>query len=255
MNLDLFQFVFFTLALLCWGSFLNCLAYRLLHEKSIAGRSFCPHCNHTLAWYDLLPVISWLWLKGKCRYCSQKISCLYLFIEILTPIVILPLFFIYPLDIAASYTLFFSLLITSIRTDFEAMLLVRAVTIYSAPLGFFLAYVHFLPISPLESIIGGLIGYGILWLCRTLFFLFRKQEGMGIGDLELMALIGAFTGPLGAWMAILIGSTVASLIGLLLLGLKKASSQDPLPFGPFLALGAMTWVIFNTILLTHICIF
>lgn len=253
MNFDLFQLVFYTLALLCWGSFLNCLAYRLLHEKSIAGRSFCPHCNHTLAWYDLLPVISWLWLEGKCRYCSQKISCLYLFIEILTPIVILPLFFIYPLDIAVSYTFFFSLLITSIRTDLEAMLLVRAVTIYSAPLGFLLTYLGFLPISLCESIIGALLGYGVLWLCRALFFLFRKQEGMGIGDLELMALIGAFTGPLGAWMSILIGSTIASILGITLLAFKKTSASDPLPFGPFLATGAMIWVIFDKILTGLFC--
>lgn len=164
-------------------------------------------------------------------------------LELVTPFVIVPLFYLYPLYQAVAYVIFFSALLINIRTDLESMLLLHATTIYLAPLGWVFSLFKLLPISAFESLLGALVGYGILWACRTAFFVLRKHEGLGLGDLELMALIGAFTGPIGAWMSILIGSTLGSIVGLILLKFKKISKDQPFPFGPFLACGAFLWVL------------
>jgi prepilin signal peptidase PulO-like enzyme (type II secretory pathway) len=109
---------------LCWGSFLNVVAYRILHKKSIVKpRSQCPHCNHSLAWLDLIPVLSWVYLKGRCRYCGQPISTLYPFIEILTTLVMTLLVIMAPTRYVPAYFILFSALIVTIRSDIETMLI------------------------------------------------------------------------------------------------------------------------------------
>lgn len=231
--------------LLCWGSFLNAFAFRLLHNVSIIHpRSYCPHCKHTLAWYDLIPLFSWIWLKGMCRYCRQAISWLYPFIEVFTVCSLaLLLLYAHPLYVAG-YFLFFSALIISIRTDLDEMLISRYATLYVTPFGFLLSMAGLLPITITESILGALIGYGFLYTIARLFYGFTKKEGLGQGDMDLLALIGSFTGIYGCWITLLIGSMVGSLVGIVyLLIAKKSVTQERIPFGPFLAIGAMSFVI------------
>jgi len=236
-------YLFAPILFLCWGSFLNVVAYRLTHEISFfAPRSQCPHCRHLLAWHDLMPVLSWLWLRGRCRYCTQPISWLYPFIELLT--VIIMTLSMFTLDSAywPAYALFFSALIVSIRTDLETMLISRYATLALVPVGIMLSFLGFLPITAYTSLLGAFFGYYLMWSIRAVFKCMTGKVGIGQGDLDLMALIGAFTGALGCWVTLSIGSIVGALLGSLYLTLTKQSTTRPLPFGPFLALSACAYV-------------
>lgn len=226
---------------LCWGSFLNVIAYRLVHQVNFwRMRSFCPSCNQTIAWYDNIPLLSWILLRGKCRTCHAAISILYPFVEAITAI-LLPLLAatVAPAYFLAYFTLFSALIIT-IRTDLETMLISRFVTFALIPAGIISSWLGLLPISVLESVMGAIFGYAILWLIATIYFLFTKKRGMGQGDMELLALIGSFTGPLGCWITLLLGSIMGSIIGIIVL-IKKGSRM--IPFGPFLAYGAIIYVL------------
>jgi len=244
---------------LCWGSFLNMLSYRLTHDMSFGGRSQCVKCTKTIAAHDLVPVFSWLWLKGRCRWCSKPISPLYPFIEFLTTILFLGMYLYLPEQYWLAYFIFFSALIVTIRSDLDCMLISRFATLYLIPLAFILSALDLSPISLLESSIGVCIGYGFLWSAAQLFTAFTGKHGMGQGDLDLLAFIGAFTGIIGCWVSILVGSIAGSVLGLGYLGYKKFSAQAQLkssrqaqaqsslkiPFGPFLALGALIFVFFQ----------
>lgn len=228
---------------MCWGSFLNVIGYRLTHGYSLAlPRSFCPHCQTVLAWYDLIPVISWLFLRSKCRTCKANISYLYPLIEILTAIIFtLAIIFISP-SYWLAYAIFFSALIVTIRTDAETMLISRFTTICLIPIAFTLSATHSLPITILNSIMGAIFGYGVLWFIAWLFYTLTHKEGMGEGDFELLATIGAFTGVLGAWLTLFIGSALGSLAALLIILKNKSAISTKIPFGPWLALGAIIYV-------------
>ncbi len=230
----------------CWGSFLNVVGYRLIHEKSMfAPRSQCTHCKHTLAWYDLIPIVSYIILKGRCRYCHASISYLYPLIECITA-TIMPLLLVRLAPILfASYFIFFSALIVTIRTDLDRMLISRFVTLFLIPLAFILSCFGLLFISPLESFLGALFGYGILWLIGTIFERVTKKTGIGQGDLDLLAFIGSFTGIYGAWFSLMFGSIIGSCIGGVYIIIAKQNQQFKIPFGPFLGLGAMSYVLFH----------
>lgn len=113
------------------------------------------------------------------------------------------------------------------------------------PIGLLASLCGALPITLTHSILGIILGYSILWLIRALYYLIKKIEGMGEGDLELLAAIGAFIGPFGAWTTLLLGSIMGSLVGILVILITKKSQQLKIPFGPFLALGAIFYVLFQ----------
>ena len=148
-----------------------------------------------------------------------------------------------PLDYFFAYFIFFSALIVSIRSDLETMLLSRWVTLYILPLGFLFSHLAMLPISLAESVLGAALGYGILLLFAKLFLWLTQKQGMGQGDLELLAFIGAFTGPIGIWVTLIIGSWIGSIISLAYLWITKKDRSAKIPFGPFLALGALSYVL------------
>lgn len=200
---------------MCWGSFLNVVGYRIIKGASVvAPRSYCPHCKTTIAWYDNIPVISWLLLGARCRTCKQPISILYPFIELIAAGSLTALLMLVPLHYFFSYFLFFSALIVTIRTDIATMLISRYFTLFIVPVGFALSLFGLLPIDLFESIVGAAAGYGILWLTKTIFYKLRNKEGVGQGDLDLLCFIGSFTGFMGVWTSLLIGSTLGSLIGI-----------------------------------------
>lgn len=227
---------------LCFGSFLNCVGFRLIHNYSILKpRSFCPNCKTTIEWYDLIPVISWFILFGKCRSCHKTISVLYPLIEIITAIVFTLLYLYIPSQYWLSYSMFFTALIITIRTDAETMLISRYTTIFLIPIGFLFAYTNLLFINLSQSILGVIFGYFILWFIAKIFFLIKKVEGIGEGDFELLATIGAFTGPIGVWLSLSLGAFLGSCLGIILL-IKGKSRTTQIPFGPWLALGAIIYV-------------
>ncbi len=147
-----------------------------------------------------------------------------------------------------AYFIFFSALIVTIRTDLETMLISRYVSLFLVPLGILLSSLGLLPISAMESIIGALFGYGILWITATVFWLITKKEGMGQGDFELLAFIGSFTGIFGCWITLIMASLAGSLIGICYMMITGKKRNLKIPFGPFLALGAIIFVILQKFL-------
>lgn len=229
---------------LCWGSFLNVVAFRLVRDQNIAKPgSRCPQCNISIAWYDNIPVVSWFLLKGHCRHCHTSISMLYPCVELLTACVMTLLLLWSPLRFVPSYFILFSALIVSIRSDLETLLISQYVTIFLVPLGFLCAYLKLLPITLWQSLIGAAFGYLFLWALAALFLLLTGKKGMGEGDFELLALIGSFVGTHGAWIVLIAGSVVGSIVGLSLILIGGATRSTKIPFGPFLALAAIMYVL------------
>ena len=245
--------VLLILIFLCWGSFLNVLAYRLIKGESLLiPRSFCPTCKKIIYWYDNIPVISWIILKAKCRHCKSNISALYPFTELLTAVSMTCLYFTVNRHYFPAYFIFFSALIVTFRSDIEFMLISRFATLFLIPLGFLFSAIHLLPITLTNSIAGALLGYGFLFAVAKVFKYLMKKEGIGQGDLELLAFIGSFLGIIGCWISLLLGSIIGSIIGLFYIKLKGQSKQVKMPFGHFLAIGAMTFVFFEKYLISLI---
>ncbi len=231
---------------LCWGSFLNVVAYRLIKGKDLLHRSRCIHCKQIIAWYDNIPLFSYVVLRGRCRSCSKPISWLYPAIELFTTVVMTLLYLRMENTYFLGYFVLFSALIVTIRSDLETMLISRWVTIALVPVGIVMSFTDTIPIAPLNSMMGAASGYLSLWFVGTLFYLVTRKEGLGQGDLDLLACIGAFTGIVGVWMTVLLGSLFGSIIGTAVLIYKgKFQRYMKLPFGPFLALGAITYVLFQ----------
>ncbi len=245
-NVYIFAIPFF----ICWGSFLNFLAHRLISGQPLtATRSECPRCHHILAWYDLIPVLSWVTLRARCRYCAQPISWLYPFLELLTPFVLTLLLLNVPIYYIPAYFIFFSALLVTIRTDLEHMLISSFMTLFLVPFGIVLSAAHMLPISLNNSLAGAMLGYGFLWALARIFYRITGKHGMGEGDFELLCFIGAFTGIVGCWMSLLIGSVFGSIIGIAYSLLVQSDEQIKIPFGPFLAIGAIMYVVWQPYLL------
>lgn len=232
---------------LCWGSFLNVLAYRLVYGRPLfRGRSACPECDHAIAWYDLIPVVSWFVLGGICRHCQQPISPLYPAIELLTVVACVALVLLLPAHTWLAYWLFFSALLITIHTDMRTMLIARHVTLFALPLGVISAWLGLIPITASQSILGAGFGYYLLYSIAYVYYRLTGRAGIGEGDFELLAFIGSFTGIVGCWVTLLLGSLLGTLAGLPLLIMQPEDARTrAIPFGPFLALGAMLYVLYQ----------
>ncbi len=247
--------IFFMVPLFAmWGSFLNMLGYRLVHDNIPLSekRSCCPNCKQAIAPYDLIPIISWIALKTKCRNCKTSISWLYPFIEIITIITLSLLWYQYNISqLFFVYALFFSALIVTIRTDLDCMLISQYATYGLVPIGLLFSYYQIVPISFFESVSATMIGYSILWIINILYKTFKKTDGIGAGDFDLLALIGSWTGFLGLWTTITIGSFVGSIVGLILI-ISGHDTRIKIPFGPFLALGTIVFVLFQNYIVSFL---
>lgn len=229
---------------LCWGSFLNVLAYRLVRGQSfVRPASQCPSCHTLISWYDNIPVLSWILLGGACRHCKKSISLLYPIIELLTCLVMTFLMIWVPIRYAPAYFILFSALIVSIRSDLETLLISQYVTIFLVPIGTLCSYLHLLPITPWQSLSGAIFGYIFLWGLANMFLLLTHKKGMGEGDFELLALIGSFIGIYGTWFTLIIASMTGSVIGISLIMRGNANRSTKIPFGPFLACAAIIYVL------------
>jgi len=233
------------LIFLFWGSFLNVLGYRLISLDGIFRKYFfCPKCDAKLSFKEIIPVISWLILKGRCSHCTRTISALYPFIEIFTSVVLLTLLKLHP-DYFWPYFIFFSALIITIRSDFETMLISRFATLWLVPLGLIFSYFQIIPLTFLDSVLGALVGYAFPLIIAKTFLLIRKEEGMGEGDMDLLSFIGSFTGSIGAIMG-LFGASFLGLFYIIFYGLIYKHIPRKFPFGPFIAIAAILFVLFET---------
>lgn len=236
-------FLFF----LCWGSFLNVLGYRLVHNMSpFLGRSLCPHCTTIIAWYDNIPVFSWIILQGKCRSCSGPISFLYPFIELSTGIILLYLWIMSPnFYYFISYFTFFCGLLATTHSDLATMYISLYTTSYLIPIGFACSFLDWIPLSLFDSVVGTCTGYGLLFVISRFFFKLRGKKGLGEGDMHLLACIGSFTGVLGVWATLLISSVAGSIVGITGILIYGTTLNTRIPFAPFLAIGALSYVLWR----------
>lgn len=237
----MFLYIWLFLAFLCWGSFLNVVAYRLIYNKTFfTKRSHCPSCNATITWYDNIPILSWILLRARCRSCKTNISYLYPLIELSSAIIFTSLFFYVPNYQFPGYFVFFSALLVATRTDLQEMLISKLCTTWLIPVGLLLALLGLSQVSFTQSILGAILGYGLLWIVSASFsFFFKRKETLGEGDMELLAMIGSFIGIEGALFALLIGSSTGLVIGTIYLLYTKKGKDTKIPFGPFLSLGAL----------------
>ncbi|MCQ4164403.1 prepilin peptidase [Tahibacter harae] len=202
--------------------------------------SHCMHCKHALAPLDNIPLLSWLALGGRCRYCRTPISVQYPLIEALAALAALAVVWQYgfSLQSAAGLALSFSLIALA-GIDFRTQLLPDQITLPLLWAGLLLAL---LPVSvtPAQAILGAAIGYLSLWSVYWVFKLATGKEGMGYGDFKLLAALGAWMGPMSLLPIILLSSLVGAVIGSLVLFLRDKDSSTPIPFGPFIA--AAGWI-------------
>ncbi len=227
------------------------LGYRLISQESLLiPRPFCPSCKSVIAWHDNIPLISWIILNQKCRHCSTPISWLYPLIELTTTLIFYALLVSISPAYWLAYLCFFSALLITIRTDLETMLISRYATLFLIPLGFALSYFHLLPISLVDSVLGSITAYVWLYLIGCGFQKTTGKIGIGQGDYELMAFIGSFLGIVGWWLSLLLGSLFGSIIGITYLIISKKNKGTKIPFGPFLAFGAIIFVFFEKIIIT-----
>jgi leader peptidase (prepilin peptidase) / N-methyltransferase len=222
------------------GSFLNVCIIRLPKEESIIiPGSHCPQCNHPIKFYDNFPLISYLLLGGKCRYCKRSISAQYPLVEGTTAISSLLLFLKWGLSL--SYFFYFSFvaaLIIITVIDLYHQIIPDVISIPGIGVGLLGALI--IPhITFFNSLLGILLGGGSLFVVATLYQWFFKREGMGGGDVKLLAMIGAFLGWDAVILTILLSSLIGSITGIIIMVLKGKDFKYAIPFGPFLSLGAV----------------
>jgi leader peptidase (prepilin peptidase) / N-methyltransferase len=232
------------------GSFLNVCIYRIPRNKSIVKpASACPGCEKPIRFYDNVPIVSYLILGGKCRHCGNKISKRYPFIELLTAVLFLVFYkkFGLSLQLLVAF-LFISLLIVIAFIDLDFQIIPDILSIGGLVTGILLAVIrpYFTYIGPkfgfLDALYGILIGGGVLFVIAYGYQLVAKREGMGGGDIKLLAMIGAFIGFKGVIFSLVSGSLFGTVIGIPLMLIKKENTKYAIPFGPFLSLGALIFL-------------
>lgn len=228
------------------GSFLNVCICRLPEGRSVVfPPSACPSCGTGIRWYDNIPIASYLVLRGRCRSCKASISWRYPLVEALNGLLTLALFLRFgPSLTFLALFLFSSALVAITFIDFDHQIIPDVISLPGIVIGF--AFSFFLPwLGWQSSLIGIVAGGGVIWLIIELYYRLRKEEGMGGGDAKLLAMIGAFLG----WRAILFtlfaASLVGSVVGVSLMFLQKKDGKLAIPFGPYLAFGAVLYIFYG----------
>ncbi len=231
----------------CIGSFLNVCIYRIPENKSIVTPgSFCPNCYNSIPFYLNIPILSYAILAGRCKFCSCPISIRYPLIEALTGIFAVFLYYRFGLTPSMAYWfVFISVLITISFIDIDRQIIPDIISLPGIVI--FATSFYFLPEMTLtSSLLGILAGGGSLYAVALLYYLLRKQEGMGGGDIKLLAMIGAATGIKGVIFTIFAGSLLGTVSGIfIILYTKVADSKLRIPFGPFLSLGVILYIFFG----------
>lgn len=249
------------------GSFLNVCIYRLpMGESIVFPPSHCTSCGRAIRFYNNIPILSYLILKGRCRDCGSRISIQYPLVELLSGVALTSVYYKFGLSLD---TLFYAMLTYSLIVitfiDLGHMIIPNAITIPGAAAGLiynalitdweksrdllgafswslenFFGVLNEVPF--LDSVFGLITGGGILFLIAFLYIAVRKQEGMGMGDVKLLAMIGAFLGWKGVVFVMLVSSILGTVTGLSIILYKKGDLKYALPFGPFLSLAAVIYV-------------
>ena len=224
---------------LCVGSFLNVVIYRLpLGQSLMSPPSRCTRCGRRLSWYDNIPIVSWLALRGRCRQCGERISPQYPIVEAVTALIALVIVLMTPPGVLlASRLVLATILIVLFMIDLEHQILPNTITLPGIVIGFIFSL--FAPPGPLNSLFGILLGAGVLYAIAWGYYMLRKEEGMGMGDVKMLAMIGAFLGWRAVLLTLIMASFAGSVVGVGLIALHRGDMKYALPFGTFLAIGAL----------------
>ena len=230
------------------GSFLNVCIVRLPKEESIVSPpSRCPHCKRPIPFYDNIPLISYLYLRGRCRFCDESISPRYFFVELLTGTLALALLGRFGIGVAFFVNfIFVAALVVIACVDLQVRIVPDVISLPGIVLGFTLSIVQrpwpldhlSIPPSPTSSILGIVAGGGTLLAVALAYHSFTGVEGMGGGDIKLLAMIGAFLGWPSIPVTLFAASLSGSVVGLAFMLKKGVDSKYALPFAPFLCMGA-----------------
>jgi leader peptidase (prepilin peptidase)/N-methyltransferase len=220
------------------GSFLNVCIHRLPRGESIVWPgSACPGCRRELSWYENIPIFSYAFLRGRCRTCHVPISVRYPVVEALTAAMFALAWWHYgPTALLASRVVFGCALIVLFAIDLEHHLLPNPITLPGIVAGFLFSF--FAGPGWLSSLIGIVVGGGVLFLIAEGYYRVRHEEGLGMGDVKMLAMIGAFLGWPLTLLSLMFASFVGTIIGLALIATGRGTMKYALPFGTFLALGA-----------------
>mgnify|MGYP000911707770 CR=1 FL=1 len=246
--IDVFCAVTFFLFGAVVGSFLNVVIIRLPLEESIVHPpSRCPHCGHEVRAYDNIPILSYFLLAGKCRDCRSPISFLYPLIEAITACVTMGLYFKFGLTAATGvFFLFCSAMIAVFFIDLDHMIIPDEISLNGLPVGMAASIVGVLPgMTWSTSLAGAVLGAGILYVPAVIYERVRGVEGLGRGDIKLLATIGAFTGPLGVIFVLFAASVSGCIVAAIAMAIQGMRSNAQLPFGPFLTVSAILFVFFG----------
>jgi len=249
------------------GSFLNvCISRIPLEQSVVSPRSRCPQCKKPIGSFDNIPVLSYIILGGRCRNCKKKISIRYPLIEALTATVSALIYLKFDIGFEwAVYFLFCAALIALAFIDADHRILPDVITLNGLWIGIAISFFLWLPgpliarllqgagvtdpgprlVSIVSSVIGAAIGGGLLWGVREAYFRVRGVEGMGFGDVKMMAMVGAFVGTALTLFTILVGSVLGSVIGIVVMRFAGKDRDYELPFGTFLSLGAILAVLYG----------
>jgi len=231
-----------------WGSFANVCIVRLPNEKGVvSGRSHCPKCEKKIVWYDNIPIISFFLLRGKCRNCKTSISIQYVIVEAINIISFVAIYYFFGISITTILLMMLSLSFLIIFfIDLKHFIIPNVLTFSMMFVGFFKSFdpnLHPLFPNYINSLIGGLFGYGIIWSIIYFYKQVRKKEGMGLGDAKLLAVVGFWFG----WVSIpfvLFCSSILALLWVvpdLIKKSKKLTSQ--IPFGPYIILASILFFV------------
>ncbi|HET9191710.1 MAG TPA: prepilin peptidase [Vicinamibacterales bacterium] len=222
------------------GSFLNVCIYRLPRRESVNWPgSHCTACNRPLSWYENVPIISWLVLRGRCRTCGERISVVYPLVELITGVLFVAGYAIYGWTPMLAVRLAFACaMVVLFAIDLRHHLLPNVITVPGIVIGFLLSL--FLPPGWKASLIGLIAGGGVLFVIAEGYYRLRGVEGLGMGDVKMLSMIGAFLGWKLMLVTLILGSFAGSLIGVGVIALGRGGMKAALPFGTFLAVGALT---------------
>ena len=239
MTPEVFPLVVAGLFGLITGSFLNVVIYRLPRGKSVVWpASACGGCGRELRWFENIPIVSWVVLGAKCARCKAPISWNYPLVEATTAVLFVLVTWLTPAGpLLAARLIFVCGLVVLFGIDLEHQILPNSITLPGVVAGLIFSLAG--PPGLRDSVIGVLLGGGVLYAIAAGYYLWRREEGLGMGDVKMLAMIGAFLG----WQAVLLTLVLASLsgavIGVAMMALQRGTMKYALPFGTFLALGAL----------------
>lgn len=247
--IDAIRLLFVFLFGLVVGSFLNVCIYRLPRGESLAWPgSRCTSCGRSLSWHENIPVVSWAALGGRCRTCRTRISVMYPLVELVTGIVFLAGWLIYgPTPLLAVRLFFVCAMIVLFAIDLKHRILPNVITLPGIVVGFVASLV--LPPGWISSLMGIVLGGGVLLAIAEAYYRARGIEGLGMGDVKMLAMIGAFLGWRLMLVTLVLASFSGSLVGAALLLSGRGGMKYALPFGTFLAAGALAAAVVGDVLL------